>query len=42
MVGGALEMKVGDPDGNILWFGMDRLEGVEFGKDATECLGGGK
>lgn len=29
----ALEMKIHDPDKNILWFGSDSLEGVAFGEE---------
>lgn len=29
----ALEMKIKDPDGNLLWFGTDPLTGVPFGQE---------
>lgn len=29
----ALEMKIHDPDKNILWFGSDPLDGVAFGTE---------
>lgn len=32
----ALEMKIEDPDGNILWFGTEPLEGVPFGQEPAQ------
>lgn len=32
----ALEMKIKDADGNVLWFGTEPLKGVPFGQEATE------
>jgi len=32
----ALDLKIKDPDGNILWFGTEPLADVPFGKDLTE------
>jgi hypothetical protein len=32
----ALEMKIKDPDGNILWFGTEPLEGVPFGQEPAD------
>jgi catechol 2,3-dioxygenase-like lactoylglutathione lyase family enzyme len=32
----ALEMRIKDPDGNVLWFGMDSLEGVAFGTEPDD------
>lgn len=32
----ALEMKIKDPDGNILWFGTEPLSGVPFGQEPAE------
>jgi len=29
----ALEMKIHDPDGNVLWFGSEPLPGVPFGAE---------
>ena len=29
----AIEMKIHDPDKNVLWFGSDSLEGVPFGSE---------
>jgi catechol 2,3-dioxygenase-like lactoylglutathione lyase family enzyme len=34
----ALEMKVSDPDGNVLWFGQESLKGVPFGVEVEEEL----
>lgn len=35
----ALEMKIQDPDGNILWFGTDPLTDVPFGEDCSKLIG---
>jgi catechol 2,3-dioxygenase-like lactoylglutathione lyase family enzyme len=32
----ALEMKIKDPDGNILWFGTESLAGVPFGQEPAD------
>lgn len=32
----ALEMKIHDPDGNVLWFGTDPLPGVPFGTELAD------
>lgn len=32
----ALEMKISDPDGNILWFGTEPLNEVPFGEEPSE------
>jgi hypothetical protein len=32
----ALEMKIRDPDGNVLWFGTEPLENVPFGQEPTD------
>jgi predicted enzyme related to lactoylglutathione lyase len=32
----ALEIKIEDPDGNILWFGTEPLEGVPFGQEPVD------
>lgn len=32
----ALEMKIEDLDGNVLWFGSEPLKGVPFGQEAPE------
>jgi hypothetical protein len=32
----ALEMKIQDPDGNILWFGTEPLKNVPFGDEPAE------
>jgi hypothetical protein len=32
----ALEMKIQDPDGNILWFGTEPLKNVSFGQEPAE------
>jgi catechol 2,3-dioxygenase-like lactoylglutathione lyase family enzyme len=32
----ALEMKIRDPDGNVLWFGTESLTGVPFGQEPAE------
>jgi hypothetical protein len=33
----ALEMKVKDPDGNILWFGTEPLANLAFGRELADC-----
>ena len=33
----ALEMKIKDPDGNILWFGTEPLTNVPFGQELADC-----
>jgi catechol 2,3-dioxygenase-like lactoylglutathione lyase family enzyme len=32
----ALEMKIKDPDGNILWFGTEPLKNVPFGQEPAD------
>lgn len=32
----ALEMKIKDPDGNVLWFGAEPLAGVPFGHEPAD------
>jgi hypothetical protein len=32
----ALEMKIKDPDGNILWFGTEPLQDVPFGQEPAD------
>ena len=32
----ALEMKIKDPDGNILWFGTEPLKDVPFGQEPPD------
>jgi len=32
----ALDMKIKDPDGNILWFGTEPLKDVPFGQEVAE------
>jgi hypothetical protein len=29
-------MKIKDPDGNILWFGTEPIEGVPFGQEPAD------
>jgi catechol 2,3-dioxygenase-like lactoylglutathione lyase family enzyme len=33
----ALEMRIADPGGNVLWFGMDSLKDVPFGKEPADA-----